>query len=117
MIEVNNLSKSFGDKQVLKDINVAFEKGEIVGLIGPSGTGKTTLIQCMLGMERIDVGWVTIDDVEMPNRKILGDIGYMAQSDALYTDLTGRENLEFFGSIYIKKEKTSRNVWKYVVIW
>ncbi|WP_426456738.1 ABC transporter ATP-binding protein [Staphylococcus cohnii] len=110
MIEVNNLSKSFGDKQVLKDINVAFEKGEIVGLIGPSGTGKTTLIQCMLGMERIDVeridvGWVTIDDVEMPNRKILGDIGYMAQSDALYTDLTGRENLEFFGSIYIKKRK------------
>src|SRR5699024_675962 len=105
MIEVNNLSKSFGDKQVLKDINVAFEKGEIVGLIGPSGTGKTTLIQCMLGMERIDVGWVTIDDVEMTNRKILGDIGYMAQSDALYTDLTGRENLEFFGSIYIKKRK------------
>ena len=105
MIEVNNLSKSFGDKQVLKDINVAFEKGEIVGLIGPTGTGKTTLIQCMLGMERIDVGWVTIDDVEMPNRKILGDIGYMAQSDALYTDLTGRENLEFFGSIYIKKRK------------
>ena len=105
MIEVNNLSKSFSNKQVLEDINVAFEKGEIVGLIGPSGTGKTTLIQCMLGMERIDVGWVTINGVEMPNRKILGDIGYMAQSDALYTDLTGRENLEFFGSIYIKKRK------------
>ena len=63
MIEVNNLSKSFSNKQVLEDINVAFEKGEIVGLIGPSGTGKTTLIQCMLGMERIDVGWVTINGV------------------------------------------------------
>src|SRR5699024_4995992 len=99
MSEVNNLSKCLGDNQELNNINVAFEKGEIVGLIGPTGTGKTTLIQCMLGMERIDVGWVTIDDVEMPNRKILGDIGYMAQSDALYTDLTGRENLEFFGSI------------------
>ena len=69
----------------------------------------------MLGMERIDVGWVTIDDVEMPNRKILGDIGYMAQSDALYTDLTGRK-LRIFFVVYIK-EKTSRNVWKYVVIW
>src|SRR5699024_8636424 len=101
MIEVNNLSKSFSNKQVLEDINVAFEKGEIVGLIGPSGTGKTTLIQCMLGMERIDVCWVTINGVKWLNIKIFVNTGYMAQSDALYTDLTGRENLEFFGSIYI----------------
>ena len=63
----------------------------------------------MLGMERIDVGWVTINGVEMPNRKILGDIGYMAQSDALYTDLTGRKP-RIFGSIYIKKKRHQKRV-------
>src|SRR5699024_12416732 len=86
-------------------MKISCEKGEIVGLIGSAGTGKTTLIQCMLGMRSIDGGGVTIDGVEMPNRKTLMDIGYIEQSDAFYEDLTGRENLEFFGSIYIKKRK------------
>ncbi|PNZ60105.1 glycosyl transferase family 2 [Staphylococcus casei] len=105
MIEVHNINKSFGKKHILKDINVIFEKGKIVGLIGPSGTGKTTLIQCILGMEKTDTGWVTVNDREIPNRKVLKDIGYMAQSDALYEDLTGKENLKFFAGIYIKKRK------------
>ncbi|PTI79788.1 glycosyl transferase family 2 [Staphylococcus succinus] len=105
MIEVHNINKSFGKKHILKDINVTFEKGKIVGLIGPSGTGKTTLIQCILGMEKTDTGWVTVNDREIPNRKVLKDIGYMAQSDALYEDLTGKENLKFFAGIYIKKRK------------
>ncbi|MEB8127383.1 ABC transporter ATP-binding protein [Staphylococcus succinus] len=105
MIEVHNINKSFDKKHILKDINVTFEKGKIVGLIGPSGTGKTTLIQCILGMEKTDTGWVTVNDREIPNRKVLKDIGYMAQSDALYEDLTGKENLKFFAGIYIKKRK------------
>ncbi|OEL04460.1 glycosyl transferase family 2 [Staphylococcus succinus] len=105
MIEVHNINKSFGKKHILKDINVTFEKGKIVGLIGPSGTGKTTLIQCILGMEKTDTGWVTVNDREIPNRKVLKEIGYMAQSDALYEDLTGKENLKFFAGIYIKKRK------------
>ena len=74
--------------------------GEIVGLIGPSGTGKTTLIQCMLGMEKVNSGEVVINGTTIPDRKILGDIGYMAQNDALYEDLTGKENLKFFASKY-----------------
>ncbi|ERF48247.1 ABC transporter ATP-binding protein [Staphylococcus arlettae] len=109
MIEVNNVSKAFKKQQVLADINVNFEPGEIVGLIGPSGTGKTTLIQCILGMEHTDTGWVTINEKSIPNRKVLKDIGYMAQSDALYEDLTGKENLKFFAGIYIKKRKHIRD--------
>lgn len=105
MIEVNHVNKSFGDKRVLNDISVLFEAGEIVGLIGPSGTGKTTLIQCVLGMEKVNTGEVVINGTTIPDRKILGDIGYMAQNDALYEDLTGKENLKFFASIYMKDKK------------
>ncbi|MCD8785323.1 ABC transporter ATP-binding protein [Staphylococcus gallinarum] len=108
MIEVNHVNKSFGDKRVLNDISVLFEAGEIVGLIGPSGTGKTTLIQCMLGMEKVNSGEVVINGTTIPDREILGDIGYMAQNDALYEDLTGKENLKFFASIYMK-DKTLIN--------
>lgn len=103
MIEIKGLTKHFGRKRVLDDVTVTFEDGEIVGIIGPSGTGKTTMIKCMLGMEKIDAGMVTINQKQMPNRAVLGDIGYMAQSDALYEDLTARENLQFFAQIYMTK--------------
>lgn len=111
MIEVKNVSKSFGKQQVLNDISISFNSGEVVGLIGPSGTGKTTLIQCILGMEKTDGGKVSIQEHTMPNRKILSKIGYMAQNDALYNDLTGRENLTFFARIYINdKEDIKKRV-------
>ncbi|MEJ7542046.1 ABC transporter ATP-binding protein [Staphylococcus intermedius] len=103
MIEIKGLTKHFGHKQVLDNVTVTFEDGEVVGIIGPSGTGKTTMIKCMLGMEKIDGGTVTINQKQMPNRAVLGDIGYMAQSDALYEDLTARENLKFFAQIYMTK--------------
>ncbi len=110
MIEVKNVSKSFGKQQVVDDISISFNAGEVVGLIGPSGTGKTTLIQCILGMEKIDGGQVTIQEHTMPNRKILSNIGYMAQNDALYNDLTGRENLTFFARIYMRDKEDIKNV-------
>lgn len=74
-------------------------KGEIIGLIGPSGAGKSTMIKTMLGMEKADSGTALVLDTQMPNRNILGKIGYMAQSDALYDALTGLENLEFYGQM------------------
>ncbi len=91
------LSKSFGNQKVLDNIDFNLKKGEIVGLIGPSGSGKSTLIKTMLGMEKADKGEALVLDNKMPKREILSNIGYMAQSDALYEMLTGCENLEFFG--------------------
>ena len=99
LIEIEKLSKSFGEQKVLNKIDFKLESGEIVGLIGPSGSGKSTLIKTMLGMEKADDGEALVLDYKMPKREILSNIGYMAQSDALYEMLTGYENLEFFGKM------------------
>ena len=99
LIKIEKLSKSFGEQKVLDKIDFKLESGEIVGLIGPSGSGKSTLIKTMLGMEKADEGEALVLNYKMPKREILSNIGYMAQSDALYEMLTGYENLEFFGKM------------------
>ena len=99
IIDLAHLAKKFGNQTVLKDINLTVNQGEIVGLIGPSGAGKSTVIKVALGMEVASGGSAKVFDTPMPNRLLLGRIGYMAQTDALYTDLTGKENLTFFGEM------------------
>jgi len=97
VIELDHLAKKFGDETVLKDINMTLNQGEIIGLIGPSGAGKSTVIKVTLGMEVASGGSAKVFDTVMPNRELLGRIGYMAQTDALYDALSGRENLKFYG--------------------
>lgn len=110
-IELTHLQKSFGQQKVLRDINLTVNHGEIVGLIGPSGAGKSTTIKTMLGMEKADSGTALILGHTMPNRRVLGKIGYMAQSDALYEDLTGQENLSFYGRMRgVNKGELSREI-------
>lgn len=99
LLHLQDLEKSFGRQMVLNQVGFDLQSGEIIGLIGPSGAGKSTMIKTMLGMEKADSGMALVLDHTMPNRHILGDIGYMAQSDALYEALSGKENLEFFGQL------------------
>lgn len=99
LIKLQNLKKEFGSQVVLENFNLTVDAGELVGLIGPSGAGKSTAIKTMLGMEKADGGQALILNQSMPNRKVLGKIGYMAQSDALYETLTAQENLEFFAEM------------------
>ena len=99
-IQVKEVTKSFGKKVVLKDINFDIKQGRIYGFIGPSGSGKTTLVKMMVGMDIPDKGSIYLLGEKMPNLEILQQIGYMAQSDALYTALTGKENLMFFASLF-----------------
>ncbi|MDR4888094.1 ABC transporter ATP-binding protein [Fredinandcohnia sp. QZ13] len=99
-VEIEKVSKSFGKKVVLNEIDLTIEEGTIYGFIGPSGAGKTTLVKMIVGMDSPNDGFIQVLGKKMPNLELLQDIGYMAQSDALYTELTGRENLAFFASLY-----------------
>ncbi|MCE4955708.1 ABC transporter ATP-binding protein [Macrococcoides caseolyticum] len=108
-IVVSDLSKTYQDKTVFKDIRFSIEQGEMIGIIGASGSGKTTLIQCMLGITKANSGNVMLNHQLMPNLNALAHTGYMAQSDALYDDLTGIEHLKFYASIYKIDKKTLKS--------
>jgi ABC-2 type transport system ATP-binding protein len=110
-IKVEQVSKSFGKKTVLNEVNLTIEKGQLFGLIGPSGAGKTTLVKMIVGMEKADKGSIHVLDKKMPNLSLLQEIGYMAQADALYGELTGEENLKFFASLFgLNKEAQKRRI-------
>lgn len=96
---ITHADKTFDKRKVLQDVSIQLETGTILGLIGPSGAGKTTTIKCLLGMEKLDQGTAEIFNTPMPNRKLLENVGYMGQSDALYEDLSAKENLTFFGNL------------------
>ena len=93
-VEARGISVSFEKRPALRDATLAIPAGRIVGLLGPSGAGKTTLIRCIAGLLRPDAGRVEIAGRVVPDRTLARDIGYMAQEDALYTDLTGLQNLQ-----------------------
>ncbi|WP_442601845.1 ABC transporter ATP-binding protein [Paenibacillus sp. KN14-4R] len=109
-IQLHDISKSFRKKTVIEDINIEVKSGQIYGIIGPSGAGKTTIVKTIVGMDQTETGTVTVLGKRMPNLEVLQSIGYMAQSDALYEELTGAENLAFFASLFkLKKvEQKSR---------
>ncbi|MBT2698174.1 ABC transporter ATP-binding protein [Bacillus sp. ISL-40] len=110
-IKVEEVSKSFGKKTVLNDVNLKIEKGQLFGLIGPSGAGKTTLVKMIVGMDKADTGSIHVLDKKMPNLALLQEIGYMAQADALYGELTGEENLKFFASLFgLNKEAQKKRI-------
>ncbi|PTY78095.1 glycosyl transferase family 2 [Heyndrickxia sporothermodurans] len=110
-IHIHKVTKTFGKKTVLKDIDLSISAGQIYGLIGPSGSGKTTLIKIIVGMDTPSKGDVQVLNTRIPNLKALQNIGYMAQSDALYPELTGAENMAFFASLFkLKKPEQKERI-------
>ncbi|WP_051663114.1 ABC transporter ATP-binding protein [Alicyclobacillus macrosporangiidus] len=99
-IQVSHVDRRFGKKLVLQDVSLEVEPAEVFGLLGPSGSGKTTLVKLIAGIDKATRGTVVVGGVKMPRLDMLGKIGYMAQSDALYTELTAKENLDFFASLF-----------------
>jgi phospholipid/cholesterol/gamma-HCH transport system ATP-binding protein len=101
VIEIKNIKKSFGSKEVLKDISLNVRRGENVVVLGRSGQGKSVTIQCIVGMLIPDAGTLKVfgEDITNLDEKDLKElrmkIGFLFQSGALYDSMTVRENLEF----------------------
>lgn len=107
ILHIKNLSKRYGDTNVLKDINISVKKGEVVVIIGPSGCGKSTLLRCLNGLEEIQEGEVLLDNqVVNPNKKNLSKnrekIGMVFQSYDLFPHLTILQNVTL-APIKVKK--------------
>ena len=101
MIEVKNIEKSFGDKQVLKGISAVFSPGQVNMIIGASGTGKSVLLKCIVGLEQPDTGDVLYDQREFTHAsrldkiEIRREIGMLFQGAALFDSKTVEENVRF----------------------
>ncbi|WOD42979.1 ABC transporter ATP-binding protein [Hwangdonia lutea] len=102
VIQVEGLSKMFGDFTAVNAITFGVEKGEIFGFLGANGAGKTTAIKMLIGISNPTSGHANVAgfDVYSNVEDIKKNIGYMSQKFALYDDLTVRENITFFGGIY-----------------
>ena len=86
ILEVKNLSKSFGGREILKDVSFSLDKGDILGFIGPNGAGKSTTIKCILGLNSLTKGTVLIDGI--------------VENPDLYMYLSGKQNLRLIANYY-----------------
>lgn len=113
MIKIKNLVKRYGDLLALDHLDLEIQEGEIFGLLGPNGCGKTTAISCLLALLKYDKGQITIFDQEMcpDSYDIKRQIGIVPQEVAVFWDLSVIENIDYFCGLYIK-DKTLRK--KYV---
>lgn len=109
VLEVNNVSKKLGKKQVLDNVSFFLCDKEITGIVGCNGVGKTTLIKVILGLYKIDLGNIRINgyDSKKDKKKALEKVGAIIENPDLYNYLTGRQNLELLSMYYknINKDK------------
>ncbi len=99
MIEIKDANKFYGDFQVLKDCSTSVSKGEVVVVCGPSGSGKSTLIKCVNGLEPLNSGEITVDGIEVTNKKtnlnlLRSKIGMVFQNFELFPHMSALENIK-----------------------
>ena len=101
-INIHNLSKSYGDTRAVQHLSLEVKKGELFGLIGPDGAGKTTVFRMLTTLLLPDEGTATIEgwDIVKDYKEIRKHVGYMPGRFSLYQDLTVEENLSFFATVF-----------------
>lgn len=106
MIQIHNLVKKYGDLVALDHLDLEIVKGEVFGLLGPNGSGKTTAISCLLALLRYDEGEITIQGQKMrpDNYDIKGRIGIVPQEVAVFEELTVMENIDYFCGLYVPEK-------------
>ena len=107
VIDVHDLSKTFGDKRVVDHLSLRVARGEIFGFLGPNGSGKTTSIRLMCGLLTPDEGSGTClgYDIRTQSEAIKRNVGYMTQRFSFWDDLTIRENLDFVARVYAMDDR------------
>lgn len=112
MIKIENLVKRYGATVALDHFNLEVNEGEIYGLLGPNGSGKTTAINCMLALLKFDRGSIKIMGEEMApdNYKIKSRIGVVMQDVAVFEELNVWDNIDYFCSLYVKDRKIRKNL-------
>ncbi len=107
-VEIENLTKTFGDFVAVDNVSITVAKGEIFGFLGPNGAGKSTTIRILCGLLKPTLGRASVNglDVATKPEEIRQSIGYMSQKFSLYEGLTVEENIDFFSGIYgVAKDK------------
>ncbi len=99
-IEVSGLTVDRGGRTVLDNLSFSVAGGSVTGLLGPSGGGKTTIMRCVVGVQVLRSGSVTVLGRPAGASSLRGEVGYMTQSPSVYEDLSVRENARYFASLY-----------------
>lgn len=112
IIEVTNLKKTYGKLLALDNLNLEVEEGEIFGLLGPNGSGKTTAINCILSLLNYDQGDIKVFGQEMrpDSYDLKKDIGVVMQNVAVFEELTVFENIDYFCGLYIKDKAQKKQL-------
>jgi sodium transport system ATP-binding protein len=102
MIRVENIKKSFGKVQAVKNVSFSAPDGQITGLLGPNGAGKTTTLRMIYTLLKPSEGSITVDgfDTRRQTQEVLKRIGALPDSHGLYTRLSARENIRYFGQLH-----------------
>ena len=111
IVNVHNLTKRYGSLTAVDNLSLKISEGEIFGLLGPNGSGKTTAINCILSLLKYDRGEITIFGRKMSPKAydIKKDIGIVMQNVAVFNELTVYENINYFCGLYVKdKEKRKK---------